>query len=62
MGLTAINPVRYGQLLAKTQPKVIETEREFESMVAQLGGFQFSVAARAFFASGTRGAGLFHTI
>jgi HTH-type transcriptional regulator/antitoxin HigA len=42
MGLTAINPVRYGQLLAKTQPKVIESEREFESMVAQLEALDFA--------------------
>ena len=29
MGLIAIDPVEYGQLLANTLPKVIETEVEF---------------------------------
>jgi HTH-type transcriptional regulator/antitoxin HigA len=29
MGMIAIDPVEYGQLLANTRPKVIETEAEF---------------------------------
>ena len=29
MGVIAIDPVEYGQLLANTRPKVIETEAEF---------------------------------
>ena len=42
MGVTAINPIRYGQLLAKTKPKVIETDEEFDSMVEQLERLDFA--------------------
>lgn len=39
MGITAtldINQVKYGKLLAKTLPKIIETDEEFDRMAAQL--------------------------
>ena len=42
MGLTVINPDRYGRLLAKTLPKVIETEEEFDRMVARLEDLEFA--------------------
>lgn len=42
MGLTAINPAVYGRLLAKTQPKVIETDSEFEAMVERLEQLDFA--------------------
>ena len=41
MGMTAtvdIDQKRYGKLLAKTLPKIIETDEEFDRMVALLCG------------------------
>jgi len=34
MAITAISPTRYGRLLAKTLPKVIETREEFDHYTA----------------------------
>ncbi|MBI3693461.1 MAG: helix-turn-helix domain-containing protein [Acidobacteria bacterium] len=42
MGLTAINPARYGRLLAKTLPRVIQTDEEFDRMVALLEELDFA--------------------
>ena len=42
MGLTAINPIRYGRLLARTQPKVIESDREFQAVVERLEKLDFA--------------------
>src|SRR5215472_8133634 len=39
MGLTAVDEKRYGRLLAKTLPKVIETADEFDRMAALLEKF-----------------------
>ncbi|MBZ5728520.1 MAG: helix-turn-helix domain-containing protein [Acidobacteriia bacterium] len=36
MGVTTVDDKKYGKLLAKTRPKVIETEGEFDRMVALL--------------------------
>jgi HTH-type transcriptional regulator/antitoxin HigA len=41
MGLTAINPIRYGKLLARTQPKVIDSDGEFDAVVEQLEKLDF---------------------
>ena len=42
MGLTAMNPVRYGKLLARTLPRVIETDEEFDRMAALLEQLDFA--------------------
>ncbi len=47
MGLTAINPTRYARLLAKTLPRVIQTEDEFDRMAALLEELDFSRQARS---------------
>jgi HTH-type transcriptional regulator/antitoxin HigA len=36
MALTAISPAKYGKLLAKTLPKVIETRKEFDHYVEMM--------------------------
>jgi HTH-type transcriptional regulator/antitoxin HigA len=36
MALTAISPAKYGKLLAKTLPKVIETRQEFDHYVEMM--------------------------
>ena len=36
MALTAISPAKYGKLLAKTRPKVIENRKEFDHYVAMM--------------------------
>ena len=41
MGLTAINPAKYGKLLSKTLPKVIESDEEFDRMVEMLEELDF---------------------
>ena len=43
MGVTTtagIDEKKYGKLLAKTLPKVIETDEEFDRMVAMLEGLE----------------------
>ena len=42
MGLTAINPVRYGKLLSKALPRVIQTDRELDRMAAELEALDFA--------------------
>ena len=42
MGLTAINPTRYGRLLSKTLPRVIQTDRELDRMVELLEELDFA--------------------
>ena len=42
MGMIAINPVEYGQLLAKVRPKVIETEAEFRQTRELLENLTFA--------------------
>ncbi len=42
MGVTAINPIRYGRLLAQARPKVIESDTEFESMADRLEKLDFA--------------------
>ena len=42
MGLTAMNPVRYGKLLARTLPRVIQTDEQFDRIVALLEELDFS--------------------
>ncbi|MGO9255456.1 MAG: helix-turn-helix domain-containing protein [Bryobacteraceae bacterium] len=36
MAVTEISPIKYGELLAKARPKVIETREEFNSYVAMM--------------------------
>ena len=36
MAITAISPIKYGKLLAKTLPKVIETREEFDHYVEMM--------------------------
>jgi HTH-type transcriptional regulator/antitoxin HigA len=36
MAVTEISPIKYGELLAKARPKVIETREEFDSYVAMM--------------------------
>ncbi len=45
MGLTAINATRYGRLLARVLPKVIETDDEFDRMTAWLEDLDFAKRA-----------------
>ena len=42
MGVIAIDPVEYGQLLANTRPKVIETEAEFREARKLLESLTFA--------------------
>ena len=42
MGMTTINPAEYGQLLAKAQPKVIETVAEFRKARELLENLTFA--------------------
>jgi HTH-type transcriptional regulator/antitoxin HigA len=42
MGVIAIDPVEYGQLLANTRPKVIETETEFREARKLLESLTFA--------------------
>lgn len=41
MGLTAIDQRRYGKLLARTLPRVVETREEFDRMVEMLEQLHF---------------------
>ena len=41
MGLTAIHPARYGRLLARARPKVIESDEEFDRMAARVEELDF---------------------
>ena len=36
MGMTTLNPTKYGRLCADAVPKVIETDQEFDRMVAKM--------------------------
>lgn len=45
MGLTTINPAKYGKLCAETVPKVIKSEKEFDRMVEQLERLTFKKAS-----------------
>lgn len=47
MGVMAINPTRYGRLLSKTLPKVIESDEEFDRMVERLEELDFKKDATA---------------
>jgi HTH-type transcriptional regulator/antitoxin HigA len=42
MGVITIDPVEYGQLLANTRPKVIETEAEFRQVMKLLENLTFA--------------------
>ena len=42
MGLTTLNPAKYGRLLSKARPKVIETGDELDQSVAQLEQLDFA--------------------
>jgi HTH-type transcriptional regulator/antitoxin HigA len=42
MGVTSINPVEYGQLLAEVRPKIIETEAEFRQARERLENLTFA--------------------
>jgi HTH-type transcriptional regulator/antitoxin HigA len=41
MGVALLSPNRYGRLLAKSLPRVIENEAEFDNMVGQLEALDF---------------------
>ncbi|MCW5979763.1 MAG: helix-turn-helix domain-containing protein [Bryobacteraceae bacterium] len=41
MGVTALDPVKYGRLCAKVVPRVIRTDKEFDHMVAKLEELDF---------------------
>jgi HTH-type transcriptional regulator/antitoxin HigA len=41
MGVTALDPVRYGELCAEAIPKVIANEREFDRMTKELENLAF---------------------
>ena len=42
MGVTTMNAAKYGELLSKALPKVIETDAEFDRMVALLEEMDFA--------------------
>ncbi len=41
MALTALNPAKYGRLCATVVPKVIESDEEFDRLVAQMEALDF---------------------
>ena len=42
MGVAAMNPAKYGKLLAKVQPKVIREEAEYGRLLAELEKLDFA--------------------
>ena len=41
MGVSTLNPIEYGRLCSKILPKVIETDEEFDRLVAQMEAIDF---------------------
>ena len=39
MGLSTLNPAKYGKLCADVIPKLIESDEEFDRLVAKMGHF-----------------------
>jgi hypothetical protein len=42
MGVIVISPVKYGKLLSKALPKVIETKKEFDHLVEVMESLSFA--------------------